>query len=471
VISIDQNCIKISEIEKKIYDYCKNLGCEMLKTMLESIDDNIMIERDRTKYRHKGKSKTVLKTIMGEVEYERVIYACKTDDNKTYHVHLLDELLGFKNVGFISELLAEKIAEQTCEMAYRKAAKAVSEMTGQTISHTGVWNVTQALGQKINEQEQNAAKLAKSNNSSGCEISKLLFEEQDGVWLNLQGKDRKNHGCKKEMKIGIAYKGARKTGKKRYNLVGKVACANFEESNKFYARKEGVIGAVYNLDEIEMRVLNGDGASWIKRSVADVNVHYQLDTFHRNKAITTYVKDEEAQKLIRKLLYTKEISLMFEVIEAYSNSTSDEKEKENFLQLLTYFQNNKDGLIAYHRRGLDLPPPPDGLEYRRCGAMESNVFSIIGRRMKRNRTNWSIKGGNNLAGLLTLKSCGKLNDTLRNFVHTVLPEKYEEQVQTILSAGRVQKSVGMGYNGMKQASFSNTPPWLRNISAFKSICE
>jgi hypothetical protein len=471
-MSIAPNYVTISKIEKEIFDYCNNLGCEMLKNVLESIDVQIMLDRDRTKYRHKGKCKTVLKTLMGEVEYERVIYACKTDDGKTYHVRLLDELLGFDKVGFISELLCEKIVDQTCEMAFRKVSSAVSKMTGQTISHTGVWNVTQAVGRKIDEQEQSAAKQVKSNNSKGQEIAKLLFEEQDGIWLNLQGIDRKkNNNNKKEMKIAIAYKGAKQTEAKRYNLVGKVACCNFEESNKFYARKEGVIGALYNLDEIEMRVLNGDGASWLKRSVTNETVHYQLDTFHRNKAITTYVKDENAQKLIRKLLYSKQIDKMLEVIEAYSNSTDDEKEKENFLRLLTYFQNNKDGLIAYHRRGLNLPTPPDGLVYRRLGAMESNVFSIIGRRMKRNRTNWSIKGGNNLARLLTLKSTNKLTETLRNFAHTILPERNEKQVQTALSAGRVQKCVGKGYDGVKRASFSNPPEWFRNISAFKSICD
>jgi len=55
----------------------------------------------------------------------------------------------------------------------------------------------------------------------------LLFEEQDGIHIKLQGKDRKTHGSGKEMKVAIAYDGAKKTGKKRYELTNKVACANF----------------------------------------------------------------------------------------------------------------------------------------------------------------------------------------------------------------------------------------------------
>ena len=218
-----------------------------------------------------------------------------------------------------------------------------------------------------------------------------------------------------------------------------------------------------------MRVVGGDGASWIKRSVTDENAIFQLDHYHINEAIQTYVKDEEARELIRKLRYEKKIDLMLDVIEAYSNSTADEKERENFLTLLTYFKNNKDGLIPYYRRGLKLPPAPDGLVYRRLGAMESNVFSIIGHRMKRNRTNWSIKGGNNLARFLTLKSTGKLSEVLGSITTTILPQKYEEEVQVALSSSKVPKTVGKGYDGVKQSSISSAPSWVRNVLGFKPI--
>jgi len=472
-MSIDKTEFTIYNIEKTIYQIACEAAQKMMKNVLETLDGQLMSERDRTKYRHKGLKKTTLKTIMGEVEYERAIYSCKDEDGKSYHVHLLDELLGFNSVGFVSENLAEKLVELACDLSYRKSSKTACEITGQTISHQGIWNVVQRLGERVDERENHEAKLAKNNQSIGQEDVKLLFEEQDGVHLNLQGKDRKKFGKKHEMKIAIAYKGAVKTGKKRYNLVGKVACANFENSDKFYARKEGVIGAVYNRDEIQMRILNGDGAAWIKRSVTDGTVHFQLDTYHRNKAITECVKDPDARKVISELLYSKQINLLLEVIEAYANSTDGredgEKEKEGFLKLLTYFKNNKDGLVSYHRRGLDLPPPPDGIVYRRCGAMESNVFSIIGHRMKRNRTNWSVKGGNNLARFLTLKSTRKLHEILSSISTTILPPKYEEKVQIALSSSKIPKSVGKGYGGVKQSSISNAPSWVKNVLNFKSL--
>jgi hypothetical protein len=469
-MSIGENAVTIYEIEKIIYQLSCEAGREMLKKVLETMDAKLTKERDRKVLRHKGKRKTTLKTMMGEVEFERTVYEYRNDDGKSCNIYLLDKELGLDTVGFVSECLAEKIVELSCELSYRQTARAISETTGQSISQMGAWNVVQTLGEKVDEKERCAAKLVKINESCGREETKLLFEEQDGIYLSLQGKDRKRLGSKHEMKIAIAYKGAVKTGKKRFTLTGKVACANFEGINNFYARKEGVIGSVYNLDEIEMRVLNGDGANWIKRSITDDTVHYQLDTFHRNQAVFRHISDPEARKLIFKLLYSKQIDTLLEVIEAYSNSTEDDSERNNILQLLSYFKNNKDGLVSYKRRGIDLSPPSDNIEYRGCGAMESNVFSIIGRRMKHRRANWSINGGNNLARFLTLKSTGKLSETLKNLTSVVLPSTYEHEIQTILSSAKIPKAVGKGYSGVKQSSIPNTQKWLRNVLSFDSLC-
>ena len=47
--------------------------------------------------------------------------------------------------------------------------------------------------------------------------------------------------------------------------------------------------------------------------------------------------------------------------------------------------------------------------------MESNIFTIIGNRMKHNRTCWSVAGANNLAALLALHHTGRLRRVLRGW--------------------------------------------------------
>ena len=407
---------------------------------------------------------------MEEVEYSRVLYEFTDEQGNIGRIYLLDQAIGKAVCGQISHLLAEKIVETSCEASYRKTSEAISSMTGQTISHTGAWKVVQALGEEVNGQEKENALLAKENESLGQHEAKLLFEEQDGVYLNLQGKDREKHGPMHEMKVAIAYEGAKQTGKERFNLSGKVACANFESAAEFLKRKEGAIAAHYNIDEINLRIFNGDGANWMKGNLIDDTVHYQLDTFHRNKAIIEHIRDPEARKTLFKLLYSKQIDLLLDVIEAYSNSTEDENERDNFLKLLRYFQNNRDGLILYKRRGLELPEPSEGIVYRNCGAMESNIYSLIARRMKRRRANWSIKGGNNMARMLTLKATGRLHRTLSGFVPMCLPERYSREVETTLSAAKSPDKVGKGYNGFAHASIPPSQKWMKALFALKPIC-
>lgn len=171
--------------------------------------------------------------MMGEVTYERTMYEVVGEDGSKRYVYLLDEALGITGSGFFSDLLSEFIAKAACESTYRAAARSVSELTGQTISHTAAWNVVQRLGEGLDIHEQEASALAANGEGKGTQESPVLFEEMDGIHLKLQGESRKLHGASKEMKVAIAYDGAEKTGKTRYRLTNKVATANFEGAKRF----------------------------------------------------------------------------------------------------------------------------------------------------------------------------------------------------------------------------------------------
>lgn len=99
------------------------------------------------------------------------------------------------------------------------------------------------------------------------ELEKNIFawvcqEEADGVYVKLQGKDRKKSGQDKaEIKVGIAYDGWKKAGKDRYELPDKVVAAGFASAKEFHAYREAAIAEKYNLDEVSQRIL----ASWIKK--------------------------------------------------------------------------------------------------------------------------------------------------------------------------------------------------------------
>lgn len=443
---IKENGLNFKELEKNIFAWICQIGQEFTKDFLERYDRMLMEERDKKKYRNKGTRKTTIKTIYGEVTYQRAVYEVTGEDGLRHFVYLLDENLDLGNVGLISSNLAELLVKGITELSYRECAKKVSEMTGQTISAMGVWNVIQALGEKVCEDEKVLIEEHKKGNVTGEKEVPVLFEEADGVYLKLQGKDRKKaKQDKAEMKVGIAYDGWRKTGPDRYVLENKVVVAGFSKAKEFQEYREAVIAQEFNLDEVGQRILNADGASWIKK-VKDKSTCFQLDPFHRNKAVKEKVHEGEAQDAILELLREEKIEEVFRYLEIYRNSLSDDKEIEDAEELMRYYENNREGLLPYQSQGLELPEPPEGLEYRNMGTMENHVWSVIAKRMKHGHRSWSRRGGNHLAKILAKKCSGKLNEVTERLRRPVFEEeKVEELYGEILMAGKAPKKDGKGY--------------------------
>jgi hypothetical protein len=443
---IKENGITFKELEQNIFrDICK-IGQTCTKEFLEQYDKLLMKQRDRSKYRHKGTRKTTVKTVYGEVEYRRAVYETSEEDGTRRYVYLLDETLELDNIGLISTNMAELLVKSVTEMSYRETAARVTEMTGQSISAMGVWNVIQALGEKVCEDEHTLVKEHKAGHIQGVCRTPVLFEEADGVYVNLQGKDRvENRQNKAEIKVAIAYDGWKKEGRDRYRLHERVAAAGFAKSREFQDCREAVIAERFNLDEVETRILNGDGGSWIKK-VKDPETVFQLDPFHRNKAVRERIHDKKAQRDILDLLNEKDIDGVFRYLRIYRNSLGDDQEIEDAEALLHYYENNRKGLLPYQAQLETMPDAPEGIEYLNLGTMENHIWSIIARRMKHNHTSWSKRGGNHLAKILAKKCSGKLYEVTEKLRRPVFEEeKAQPLYERIIMSAKAPKKDGKGY--------------------------
>ena len=443
---IAENGVTFKELEKNIYKWICQIGQEFTKEFLERYDQMLMKERDKSRYRHKGLRQTTIKTVYGEVTYSRVIYEVTEDDGLKHFVYLLDETLELENIGLISTNMAEMLVKGITEQSYRACAAQISETTGQPISAMGVWNVIQALGAKVCEEEKELTQAHKQGKVHGEKEVPVLFEEADGVYIKLQGRDRKKSGQDKaEMKIGIAYDGWKQTGKDRYELPNKVIVAGFAHAKEFHEYREAAIASMFKLDEVSQRILNADGASWIKK-VKDKSTCFQLDPYHRNKIIKEKIHNKQAQKEILDLLQAEKIEELFHYLELYKNSLSEDTEIKDAEELTGYYENNREGLLPYQSQGLVLPENPDGLEYRNMGTMENHVWSVIAKRMKHNHTSWSKRGGNHLAKILAKKCSGKLYEVTEKLKRPVFEEeKVKELYGEILLSAKAPKKDGKGY--------------------------
>jgi len=431
--SLNTTAIDFKTLEKIIFKYVCRIGRMLLVWLLKEMDRELMRKRDKKKYRHKGLKKTSIKTILGPVEFKRAIYEHKNEEGQKGYICLLDKHLKLETIGLMSPNLVEKTIENVTNASYRKAAENVTKLTGQTISHTAAWNLTQEVGNRITQEEKRRVKEYKAGKATGKKKVGILFEEADGLWLSMQGEEKpKGHKRKKkEIKLAVSYEGwERRSGKKEaYRVKNKKAVAGFMTAKEFGELRNAKIAQTYDIAEIDIRVLNGDGASWIKSGLDIEGTHFQLDEFHISKAVTSNIYDKKEAVRIRRLLKEGQVEKALTKIEQLKYKCDGEKEKiKKLMALERYLWNNKEGIKRYKDRAeIKVPSPPGELHYRSLGTMESNIFNILGYRMKGRKMSWSTSGANNMAKILAAKASGELYQAIESLMTPILPERFLER--------------------------------------------
>lgn len=444
---VEESLITFKELEQKIFAYVCETAVEMTRIILEDYDKEIHADRDRSQYRDKGKRTTTIKTVYGDVTYERYVYQTMDEEGHRAFVYLLDEAVNMDKIGLISTNLAEKIVSCVTENPYRVTADIISNTSGQKISHGGAWKLVQKLGERVSMEEELLVKQMNADKAEGSREIKVLFEEMDGVWLRMQGKDHKSIP-KQEMKVATVYEGWDKEDRTGSRLCGKKVIAGMEKSSEFHEKREAQIRSIYNADEIEYRILNGDGGSWIKDPYEPDTV-FQLDRFHIRQEIKRKLnQDKEAAKAVEELFEAERMDEMLSYIQIYADSveTDDEKDKraKKAWELYRYLNNNKEGLMPYQKRGISLPEAPEGMRYGNMGVQENQNCTVITMRMKGNRKRWSEKGANNMAKVLYRKENKELSETINRYGEGLIFNIRMRELLTTLSAAKAPKRDGKG---------------------------
>ena len=408
---IPENEIKFNNLEKKIFKFVCNFGCIILKLLLESYDRKLMKARDTKKYRHKGLRKNTIKTIMGEVEYRRAMYEMEENGiHKT--VYLLDEKMHINADGKVSENLIEKVVEVVpITDSYRKAETVIKETTNATISFEWIRKLVVDIGDKITAKEKEERKLLdKGQLIAGLKQITALFEEADGIWINLQGKDRKRRleenkekakkqnkefnpkmKIKTELKLHVMYEGWKKDDP-RHSLVNKQYIAGIMKPKEIAKLRDARVFREYDVDKIKLRVTNGDGAKWTKGTTSKEGF-YQKDEFHIMKEIVRDVP-KEYRDIIKELVIKKEYEKIPSAIEKIKYKLGGEYIALKKLKKLQSYLSND---LTRYQDKLEVPEAPAGIEYRNMGTQESQIFSKLKKRFCSGRKAFGIRGANSLA--------------------------------------------------------------------------
>ena len=408
--------IKFNNLEKKIFKFVCNFGCLIIKLILESYDRKIMKAIDTKKYRHKGLRKNTIKTVMGEVEYVRAMYEVEEEGIKK-RVYLLDEKLHINTEGKASENLIEKIVETVpITDSYRKAEIVIKETTNATLSFEWIRNIVVKLGDKITKKEKEERKmLDKGQLVKGLKQITALFEEADGLWINLQGKDRKERleknkkKCEKEnkeinpkqktkteLKLHVMYEGWKKDDK-RHSLINKQYIAGMMKPKEMKKLRDARVYQQYDVEKIKLRVVNGDGAKWTKGITAKGGI-YQKDEFHIMQEIVRDVP-KEYRNIIEELVKTKQYDKIEKAIDGLKVELGGEYKAVKKLNTLQSYLSS--GLERYQDI-VEVPEAPKGIEYRNMGTQESQIFSKLKKRFCSGRKAFSEHGANALAKICVL---------------------------------------------------------------------
>ena len=408
--------IKFNNLEKKIFKFVCNFGCLIIKLILESYDRKIMKARDTKKYRHKGLRKNTIKTVMGEVEYVRAMYEVEEEGIKK-RVYLLDEKLHINTEGKASENLVEKIVEIVpITDSYRKAETVLKETTNATLSFEWIRNIVVKLGDKITKKEKEERKmLDKGQLVAGLKQIIALFEEADGLWINLQGKDRKERleknkkKCEKEnkefnpkqkikteLKLHVMYEGWKKDDK-RHPLINKQYIAGMMKPKEIKKLRDARVYQQYDVEKIKLRVVNGDGAKWTKGITAKGGI-YQKDQFHIMQEIVRDVP-KEYRNIIEELVKKKEYDKIEKAIEGLKVELGGEYKAVKKLNTLQSYLSSG---VERYQDIVEVPEAPEGVEYRNMGTQESQIFSKLKKRFCSGRKAFSEHGANALAKICVL---------------------------------------------------------------------
>ena len=453
------------------------LGCLILKDILEKQDEKIFNERDEKKYKSKGFEGTSVHTIMGNVPYKRRRYKV-TEECVTKTVYLLDEKLKISSVKKVSGNVVEKIMDIVKSNTYRDTAKILEETTGVVLSFEAIRNIVLEVGKKIEDREKRLVELKeKEQLVQGKKEVVALFEEADGIFINLQGKDREKvlkeqdergkgiEKAKKELKLHVMYEGW-KEGDNRHSLINKTYTAGIMKSKDLKKLRDAKVYEKYNEDVIKLRVLNGDGASWTEALTPKGGI-YQKDFFHIIKKVNDCISDEYKDRILQLITAKASYNKIYNELEKLKYEEDGIYEKVKKIEQVQNYL--KKGLKRYSDV-VKVPKAPKGIEFRTLGTQESQIFSTLKVRLKSGRKAFSIRGANALAKVCVLGDKLGIDDIETPIAIDTSIEDYikilEEQVTKNRKECRLE-SVGKGDLGAKQSH--SEYKFMKDIFRIKSF--
>ena len=360
-LRILQNETNFKDVEKKIFRIVCKQAQTALKKLLEDIDQAIMENRDKDKFKLKDIKKRTIDTLFGEVTIERRYYKDSNDEFR----FLLDEYLNLPANERQSPALKEIALDLVQELPYRKAADKIDNILETSASHTAIFNWVQREGEKLSKEAETKQLdffrdgLIPDDKDEDRKEIEHLFVEADGIHIPLQN-DEKEKG---ELKLGMSYQGWEKRHpmSDEYNLTGKKYYGGVFSSDEFWKETAAEMYEDYAFSNGSISVLCGDGVEWITTGneyIPQVQVRF-LDEYHLNQKFFRKLGRSEFVPKLLDNIEENDIDKLRENLKKARQYRHKEKDKKKVDQLKKYLLKNwefiRDKKQKQKKENLGLP--------------------------------------------------------------------------------------------------------------------
>ena len=190
-LRILQNNTNFKDVEKEIFRIVCKEARKRFKKILEEIDQAIMENRDKDKFKLKDIKERTIDTLFGEVTIKRRYYQ---DSNDKFRF-LLDQYLNIPANERQSPALKEIALDLVKELPYRKAADKIDNILESSTSHTAIFNWVQKEGAKLSKEAERKQKdlfvdgLIPEDKYENRKEIEHLYVAADGIHIPLQKDD------------------------------------------------------------------------------------------------------------------------------------------------------------------------------------------------------------------------------------------------------------------------------------------
>ncbi|WP_460038723.1 ISLre2 family transposase [Thermaerobacter litoralis] len=386
-------------LEYEVAQGTQDAARQLLATALEALDQQLMEQRDRQRWKSVNRQARSLLTWFGEIRWERRYYKDRHSGERRF---LLDEMLGLEPRQRYSPLVRELGTELCTQVPFGAAAAWLERVTCGSVrlSPMALWADVQAAGALADREAkaQRNAVFDRGDVPAGRRAAAAVDMEFDE--LLVRGRRRGPDGKKERIALmhAVAYEGKATDARGRTVLKNRRVHVTVGEGTASIEEALAAFAGEWDWSRVGQCTVGGDGAPWIRKVLEYLpRASYRLDPFHLKRAMRRGLRhDAEAhQQLAEALTEGKPWAEVEAILKAAARRARGEA-RERVQELKQYLKNHWDGIVA-------------NPEARRLGAIEAENYHVLARRMKRRGAAWSERGARHLARLLAARANNELD--------------------------------------------------------------